>query len=90
MFVSFFIIRLARNASNKLNGIAKKRIPNGKTPIFPELIHINTNPANHERRVVCCNENFFAIINIAIAKHNDQIPQTAPFIGSDGNTSPSV
>jgi hypothetical protein len=49
---SFFIIRLAKNASNKLSGMAKRRIPNGKTPIFPELIHINTNPTNHESRLV--------------------------------------
>lgn len=84
------MIRLARNASNKLKGIAKDRIPNGNTPIFPELIHINTNPTNHESKVVSSKENFFAMINTAMAKHRDQIPQTAPFTGSDGNTSPSV
>lgn len=68
--------------------MAKGSIPNGNTFIFPTTSHINTNPKNHEIRVVCNNVNLFAIINMTIAKHNDHNPQTAPLIGSEGNTSP--
>jgi len=57
--------------------------------MFHMTIHINTKPTNQERKVVCRSENFFDMINIAIAKHNDQTPQTAPFTGSEGNVSPS-
>ena len=82
------MIRLAKNVSNKLNGIAKVSIPNGKTPILPITSHINTKTTNHERRTVCSRVNFLAIMNMAIAKHNDHNPQIAPLIGVDGNTRP--
>jgi hypothetical protein len=81
-------MRLAKNTSNKLSGMANGRIPNGKTFIFPTTSHISTNPTNHEIRVVCNSVNFFAIINMAIAKHNDHNPQTIPLIVSEGNTRP--
>jgi hypothetical protein len=90
LFDIFITIRLARNASNKLNGIANGSIPSGKTSIFAITSHINTNPTNHEMSVVCNNENFFAIINMVIAKHNDHNPQMAPFTGSDGKTKPML
>lgn len=83
------MIKLAKKASNKLKGTAKTNSPTGSTLIFQITIHINTKPANQDRKVVWSNENFFDIMNIAIAKHNDQIPQTALLIGPEGNTSPS-
>ena len=82
------MITLAINASSKLNGTAKNNILYGSTFMFPMTIHINTNPTNQDRKVVCNNENFFARMNTATAKHKDQSPQIAPLIGSEGNTSP--
>lgn len=87
--VTFLMIKLAKNASNKLSGIAKGNIPIGRILIFPITIHINAKPTNHERNVVCNNENFFEIINIEMAKHKDHKPQTAPLIGAEGKMSPS-
>ena len=82
------MIKVARNASNKLKGIAANRMPVGNTPIFPITTHINTKPTNHESRVVCNKVNFLAIIKIEIANNSDQIPQSTPLIGSVGKTSP--
>lgn len=81
-------MKLAKNASNKLKGIAISKIPKGRTPKLPITSHINTNPTNHDRNVVCSKVNFLLKIKIAIAKHNDQIPQTAPLIGCSGNVNP--
>ena len=83
------MIKLARKASSKLRGTAKNNIPTGNTFIFHITIHIKTKPKNHERNVVCIIENFFAIMNIEMAKHSDQSPQTAPLTGSEGNVNPS-
>jgi len=89
LFSEFFMtITAPRNASSRLKGIAKERIPSGKTPKFPTATHINTKPTNHERSVVCSNENFLDMMKIAVAYSKDQIPQTAPFIGSEGKIIP--
>ena len=83
------MINVAKNASNKLNGIAIGKSPNGNTPIFPITNYINTKPTNQEKSVVLSNVNFFDIIKIEMAKSSDHIPHTAPFIGSAGKVSPS-
>jgi hypothetical protein len=46
------MIKLAKKASNKLNGTAKSKIPIGSTLKFQITIHIKTKPANQERKVV--------------------------------------
>jgi hypothetical protein len=46
------IIRLAKKASNKLNGTAYSNIPTGSTLIFQITIHIKTKPTNQERKAV--------------------------------------
>jgi hypothetical protein len=84
------IIKVAKKASSKLNGRAAYSSPKGKTPIFPTTTQIKTKATNHERKTLCIKENFLEIIKIAIAKNKDQIPQTAPLIGSDGKISPRL
>ena len=84
------MITLAINASSKLNGTAKNNILYGSTFMFPMTIHINTNPTNQDRKVVCNNENFFEVMNIAAAKQKDQSPQITPLIGSEENTCPRI
>ena len=83
------MIKLAMYASSILNGIAYTKSPYGNTPRLPITTHIKTKPTNQENRVVCSNENFLEIIKIAIANSNDQRPQIAPLMGSEGNVSPS-
>jgi hypothetical protein len=51
---------------------------------------LKTNPTNQDRKVVCQKVNRLSKMKIATEKHSDQIPQTAPFNGSDGNTSPQI
>lgn len=55
------IIKVAKNVSKTLRGMAKTKIPKGKTLIFPVTIHMSTKPINQAIAVVCVNENFFEI-----------------------------
>ena len=87
--VNFLIIKLAKNTSSKLNGMAIGKIPKGRIPKFPKTNHINTNPTNQDKNVVLANENFWAIKYIAMAKHKDQTPQIAPLTGCSGKIIPS-
>jgi hypothetical protein len=82
------IIRAAIRTSTKLRGTAKYNIPKGSTLMFPTTSHMSINPTNQAKRTVCQKENLRRIIKTAIAKQSDQIPQTAPFIGSEGNIRP--
>jgi hypothetical protein len=88
--LNFLIIKAARKASKMLKGTAIYKSPNGSTLIFATTNHIRTKATNHERKVVCNKENFFEIIKMAMAKHKDQTPQTAPFMGSAGKTIPRL
>jgi hypothetical protein len=81
-------MKVAKNASSKLKGMAKYKILNGKIPIFPKTTHIKTNPTNQVIKVVCIRLNFLEIMKIAMANRKDHSPQMAPLIGSDGNTMP--
>jgi len=82
------MIKAATKASRRLRGTAAYNSAYGRTPRFPITTHINTKATNQERRAVCKNENFFAIINMAIANSSDHSPQIAPLIGSEGKTRP--
>ena len=74
----------------RLNGIEYNKSPLGNTSKFPITNHIITKATNQERKVVCVIVNFFAMMKIATAKNNDQIPHTAPFTGPDGKLRPSL
>jgi len=50
--VSFFIIKVAMNASKKLKGTAIGKILKGKTPKFPITNHMKTNPTNQDKNAV--------------------------------------
>lgn len=52
VLVNFLMIKLATNASNKLNGTANINSAVGSTLIFQITIHINTKPTNQERKAV--------------------------------------
>jgi hypothetical protein len=69
--------------------MANTSILYGSTPILPVTNHMSTNPTNHDSKKVCRKLNFFETINIAMAKANDQMPQTAPFMDSEGKTNPN-
>ena len=81
-------MKAAIKLSSRLKGIARYRISNGKTSRFPMAIHIKTKAANHERIAVCARENFLEIKKISRAKHRDQTPHIAPFMGCEGKTNP--
>jgi hypothetical protein len=55
---------------------------------LPITTHIKTKPTSQESKVVSVKENFLEIIKIEIANSKDHNHQTAPLIGSDGNTNP--
>jgi len=65
------------------------RMPYGRTFKLPITIHIKTKPTSQENKVVSISENFLEIMKIEIANNKDHNPQTAPFKGSDGKTSPT-
>ena len=90
VFDIFLIIKAATNASRRLRGTAPYKIPRGNTPRFAATTHINTNPTNHARNVVCASENFFARIKIAMANKSDHTPHKAPLMGLEGNVRPRL
>jgi len=82
------MIKLARKASSRLKGIAKGRMPAGRTLRFQTTAYMCQKPVNQARNGVCIRLNFLEIIKMAMANISDHKPHMAPFNGSDGKTRP--